>query len=79
MAQLKETDISFSGALKRMWREQAPHIYTLGIFNLTLSEEHFAALLSYCYKLRSLYIGSRHLFRSGKLDGISDLLHCPKS
>lgn len=77
LVQPKETDISFSGALKCMWRERAPGIRSLGFFNLTLSEKHFAALLSYCCQLRSLYIGSRYLFRSGKLRSIRYSLYNP--
>ncbi|XP_037786851.1 uncharacterized protein LOC119582564 [Penaeus monodon] len=63
----KEVDMCCIVALKKLWRRQGGNFLSLGLYNITLSEEDFVTLLSYCCRLRFLSIGSRHLFRSGRL------------
>lgn len=63
---MKEVDIELTHSMRRMWGEAGPLVRSLGLFNVSMSEEDCMTLLARCPRLATLRIGSRRLFREGE-------------
>lgn len=63
---MKEVDIEVTHSMRRLWGVAGPLVRSLGLFNVSVSEEDWVTLLARCPRLATLSIGSRRLFREGE-------------